>query len=413
MIATKESESVTEQVKLSIKNLTDKSDKTLNEIIKIKNPNETIFNLIKIFLMIVHNKIDYQKVQKWTEFQTELRNTTQIKNLLRELLNTEINKEIIEESKKCITNYNEIKTFLSKLNKNLLTLFEFIKQYIEYNIRRSICKSIHEENLIKNSKLKKLKEDLEEKEIIAEDGAIALKEMHKDFKLILKNSNRIHQYIIIKYNFLTKYEIQVEEQNFSGSNNIFSNMNGERSSRKSEKPVKSVNIRLKGKYKNNIAFVKSIINKENIELDSFMTTTSGFNLGTLITPKSLEGKSINTNNKIKEIKGFKSLFASADNKNSCNTYINDNANTDRTSSTKYNLNSSDKNEQMKQMINLKNNLIATNTLNSLNPVPVPLFTTESPNPQSQVHNQALLFQNIKSRNNKTFLQNPKSFKCIT
>jgi len=186
VLVSHENEIITENFKTSIKGI---SDKTMLEIIKIKNPNESIFNLIKLILMVIHNKPDYQKTTKWSDFQFELRNSTVIKNILRDILNREINKDILDDCMKCITNFNDIKTSLSKLNKNLISILEFIRYCVEYNIKRNICRSLHEANLNKNTKLKILKDDQEEKEKIYQDSIYALKEMHNELKLILNNPN--------------------------------------------------------------------------------------------------------------------------------------------------------------------------------------------------------------------------------
>jgi len=186
VLVSHESEIITANFKASLKNLT---DKTLLEIIKIKNPNETIFNLIKLFLMVIHNKTDFQKASKWSDFQFELRNSTVIKNILRDILNREINKDILDDCMKCITNFTDIKTSLAKLNENLPVILEFVRFCVEYNIKRNICRSLHEANLAKNTKLKTLKDEQQQKEKIYNDSIVALKEMHNELKIILSNPN--------------------------------------------------------------------------------------------------------------------------------------------------------------------------------------------------------------------------------
>ena len=111
---------------------------------KIKNPNETLYELMKMFFTILNKTSNNLS---WIFLQSHFSNFHNIKKDLEALLEKDIGKEIIDLCMPFNLNYNEIKISLTKINKYLITILDLIKLTVDFNVKKNIVKSLYQSNI--------------------------------------------------------------------------------------------------------------------------------------------------------------------------------------------------------------------------------------------------------------------------
>jgi len=137
------------------------NEKTISDIIKIKNPNETIFEIMKLFFVIT-NAIDENDSFNWGTLQTKSLNYDNIKRSLFEIQTKNPNKDIIDHCMNITFNFNDLKTSMTKISKNLVYILELIKTLVDFSVKKNMKESLQQTNInvsfiylkIENAKIK-------------------------------------------------------------------------------------------------------------------------------------------------------------------------------------------------------------------------------------------------------------------
>jgi hypothetical protein len=125
-------------------------EKNLLDIMKIKNPNETVYELMKVFFSLL-NKTNNNL--SWMFLQAHLSNFNNFKKDLENIVNLEIKKELIDQGMPFKLNYEEIKISLLKINKNLVIVLDFVIHAIDYYVKKTMVNYMYSSNINVNSKL--------------------------------------------------------------------------------------------------------------------------------------------------------------------------------------------------------------------------------------------------------------------
>ncbi len=126
------------------------------EILKIKNPNETIFEIMKLFLVITQI-LDEKEILNWTSLQMKNFNFDLIKKNLFEIQTKNINKETIDNCMNITFNYNDLRISMLKISKNLVVILDLIKFIVDYSIKKNMKDSLQLTNINVNYSFKKRK----------------------------------------------------------------------------------------------------------------------------------------------------------------------------------------------------------------------------------------------------------------
>ncbi len=179
------------------------SQKILVDIFKIKNPNESIYELMKLFFLILSDNSQNAEQNSnisWLFLKSNLK-TNNIKRELEDLIAKDVSKELIDQCMPFNIKYNEIKTSLVKVNKNLLLILDFIKSIVDYNIKKNIVKNLYSSNLNKTSKVNMLREHYLNKEALVKNASDYLSTMQSELTSLLAQVN-IYLLTIEKFNLL-------------------------------------------------------------------------------------------------------------------------------------------------------------------------------------------------------------------
>jgi hypothetical protein len=129
------------QLKHTIEGL---KEKNLLDILKIKNPNETLYDLMKNFFSLLNRN---NNNLTWIFLQAHLSNFNNLKKDLENLLTKEVKKEIIDQCMPFNINYVEIKMSLLKINKNLVIILDVVKFAVDFNVKKGILKNLYQSNI--------------------------------------------------------------------------------------------------------------------------------------------------------------------------------------------------------------------------------------------------------------------------
>jgi len=132
------------------------NEKSIMEILKIKNPNETIFEIMKLFLVITQI-LDEKEILNWTSLQMKNFNFDLIKKNLFEIQTKNINKETIDNCMNITFNYNDLRISMLKISKNLVVILDLIKFIVDYSIKKNMKDSLQLTNINVNYSFKKRK----------------------------------------------------------------------------------------------------------------------------------------------------------------------------------------------------------------------------------------------------------------
>lgn len=218
--------------------------KTIHDILIIKNPNDAIFLLMKMFYRIIAGTSLNANIS-WEIIQEKLTYTLYNKYLISLETNFKpLLKEELDDAMPFSINYEKIIELIRKFGNGMITILDFLKITVEYNIKTNIIKNLYSSNLNKNSKVNSLQNEITTMESIIKEASNCFFKMNEEYKELSQlkdNENKIFGIILIKrYKIDERYHILIEL-----------------SKRKQMKP--KYIIRLKAKYKERDNFINAII----------------------------------------------------------------------------------------------------------------------------------------------------------
>ena len=122
------------------------TEKCLIEIMKIKNPNETIFEIVKLFLLIT-DSIELNESFTWSSFQNKHLDINKIKKNLFEIKTKNLNKDYIDQTMNITFNYNDIMISMSKISKSLVLVLDLLKFVVDFAIKKNMKETIQQTNI--------------------------------------------------------------------------------------------------------------------------------------------------------------------------------------------------------------------------------------------------------------------------
>jgi len=136
-----------ETSKNHLENISNKiNEKTISEITKIKNPNETIIEIMKLFFLMT-NVIDVNEILNWTNLNSKSINYDFLRKNLFEIQTKNLNKETIDNCMNITFNYNDLKFSMSKISKNLVIILDILKTIVDYSIKKNMKESLQHTNI--------------------------------------------------------------------------------------------------------------------------------------------------------------------------------------------------------------------------------------------------------------------------
>lgn len=122
------------------------TEKCLIEIMKIKNPNETIFEIVKLFLLIT-DSIELNESFTWSSFQNKHLDINKIKKNLFEIKTKNLNKDYIDQTMNITFNYHDIMISMSKISKSLVLVLDLLKFVVDFAIKKNMKETIQQTNI--------------------------------------------------------------------------------------------------------------------------------------------------------------------------------------------------------------------------------------------------------------------------
>lgn len=192
----------------------------LQSILKIKNPNDGIYFMIKMFYRII-NSIKKEKNQKKFEWEYIQQNLTinsilLYLSIIAESDTIHLNKEELDDAMPFLINYDKLKNIYSKIMNNLTIILDFIKVSVEFNIKLNIMKNLYTGNLKKNTKIEILQSEMNKRNSLRQKSKLILLQIIKDYNNFKELSNEdkkmIDGYSILeKYSLFEKYTVENEK----------------------------------------------------------------------------------------------------------------------------------------------------------------------------------------------------------
>jgi hypothetical protein len=150
------------------------NDKIIFEINKIKNPNETIYEMIKIcYLILAEDKgeesIYLINTYSWVFLQSNMQSKLK-KELLQTIPDKDISKDLIDVCMPFSLNYEELKVMLTKINHNLVIILDFVKSLVDFNIKKNIVSTLYNSNNNKNLKVKNLQQEAKNLTVLVKES---------------------------------------------------------------------------------------------------------------------------------------------------------------------------------------------------------------------------------------------------
>ena len=138
------------------------NQKVLDNILKISNPNDSIFYLMKAFYWIIKgfdkeksqnkNDIEWAFLQQNLNYQTFLSYLNFISNSTMSYLTN----EDLDEAMPFLVNYDKLKNIFNQISEDLVKVLDFIKSSLELNVKINIMNSLYENNCNKNTKIENI-----------------------------------------------------------------------------------------------------------------------------------------------------------------------------------------------------------------------------------------------------------------
>lgn len=230
--------------------------KILSSILLIKNPNEAIYLLMKMFFRIIKSETEIIDTNKnnndsidpsqinWEYLQSKI-NYKLFKTYITLISETNckgLSKEELDDAMPFLVNYEKLTELFVKFGNGLQIILDFIKIIVDYNIKLNIIKNLYESNLNKNNKINAIQNEVNTLSTLAKRTSECLTKMENDSKITkgMTHTRVSILNLIVKYNIHNRYNVLIE---------VHSNSNFK------QKYI----IRLKSKFKERDAFLTEII----------------------------------------------------------------------------------------------------------------------------------------------------------
>lgn len=116
---------------------------------KIKNPNPTIFEIVKLFLLI-SGSLNTNESSNWTSFQNKKLDIYNIKKNLFQIKSKNLSKEYVEETLVITLNYKELRVSMSKINKSMVLILDLLKYIVDFSLKKNIKEKYQQSNIAVN-----------------------------------------------------------------------------------------------------------------------------------------------------------------------------------------------------------------------------------------------------------------------
>ena len=263
------------------------NEKVINNIIKIGNPNDSIFLLMKTFYWIIigfdkeksknKNEVEWNFLQNNLSYQNFLLYLNFISNSTMSYLTN----EDLDESMPFLVNYDKLKNIFSQISEDLVIILDFIKSSLELNVKINIMNSLYENNCNKNTKKENIDISINNLNNLLQKGKMILSQIIKDYKkykeIEIDDEEQIKKgYLILeKYSLFERYSVERERRTTIGDIST----------------IKFI-IKLNKKYRNKEKFIIHL----SLSLNNFIKGKRKLNENKFISD-------IINSNKKKEIKG--------------------------------------------------------------------------------------------------------------
>ncbi len=202
------------------------NQKVLNNILKIKNPNDSIFFLMRTFYWIIKGFEEGEKNKEieWEYIRKNL-NYNSIRTYLSFISKSTIiylTNEDLDEAMPFLVNYDKLKNIYIKISEDLITILDFIKLSLEFNVKLNIMSSLYRSNCNKNTKIDKLASNINELNNLLQKAKLVLLQIVKDYKNykeinINEESQMKNGYLILeKYSLFERYSVEHERHTSIG-----------------------------------------------------------------------------------------------------------------------------------------------------------------------------------------------------
>ena len=284
----------------------------MSNILKIKNPNDSIYFLMKIFFWIIKGFEEGQKKKEveWEYIQKNLTYKSIISYLsfISEPTIIYLTNEDFDEAMPFLVNYDNLKSMFLKISEDLIIVLDFIKLSLEFNVKLNIMSSLYTSNCNKNAKIDSLTTSINELNNLLQKAKLVLLQIIKDYKNYKEiNENEENQmkkgYLILeKYCLFERYSVEHEKHTSIGDINT----------------IKFI-IKLKKKYRDKEKFIlhlsSSLFNFNRgfrkLDENKFIDCIRNAN-----TKKGIKGRNYNRKYELNSIK--EENYSSSVNKNSRN-----------------------------------------------------------------------------------------------
>ena len=204
------------------------TQKVLNNILKIKNPNDSIYFLMKTFYWIVKGFEEGQNEIKenieWDVIQKNLTHKSVISysSFISEPTVVYLTNEDLDKAMTFMVNYDKLKSIYLKISEDLIIILDFIKLSLEFNVKLKRMSSLYTSNCNKNTKIDMLASNINDLNNLLQKAKIVLLQIIKDYK----NYKEIHMneedqmkngYLILeKYSLFERYSVEYERHKSIG-----------------------------------------------------------------------------------------------------------------------------------------------------------------------------------------------------
>jgi hypothetical protein len=192
----------------------------LNNILKINNPNDSIYFLMKTFYWIIKgfesgekkNNLEWEYIQKNLNYESII----SYLSFISESNIIYLTNEDLDEAMPFMVNYDKLKSIYLKISEDLIIILDFIKISLEFNVKSNIMNSLYTSNCNKNTKIDKLTSSINELNNLIQKAKIVLLQIIKDYKnykeMNLNEENQIKNgYLILeKYSLFERYSVENE-----------------------------------------------------------------------------------------------------------------------------------------------------------------------------------------------------------
>ena len=200
----------------------------LNNILKIKNPNDSIYFLMKTFYWIVTGFKEGQNEMKddieWNVIQKNLthKSVVSYSSFITEPTVVYLTNEDLDKAMPFMVNYDKLKSIYLKISEDLIIILDFIKLSLEFNVKLKRMSSLYASNCNKNTKIDMLASNINELNNLLQKAKIVLLQIIKDYKNYKEfhtneeNSMKNGYIILEKYSLFERYSVEYERQTSIG-----------------------------------------------------------------------------------------------------------------------------------------------------------------------------------------------------